>query len=90
MVEQVEEHLISYGYLMMAFALGGGIAIVSSWIASLYMRKAYTNEPIFSIPDEALTIDDDLASIEDAIDIETQEQRERREELEFELLRSNL
>ena len=84
----VNVHLISYGYLMIAFAIGGAIAILSGWIASLYIRSAYTKDSVF-ITDEQLTLED----IEDEIDetdYETDEERYAREEEELACLRGTL
>ena len=89
MVDEVEVQMISYGYLMLAFALGSASAIVASWVASLYTRKACMNEPYSAIPDKDLTLED----IEDEIDdtnYETQEECEHREEQELALLRGHL
>ena len=89
MVEGIEVHLIGYGSLMVAFALGGGTAILSGWIVSLYIRKAFLNEPFSPIPDKDLTLEDIEDEIDDT-DYETQEEREHREEQELALLRGYL
>lgn len=83
----VEEHLISYGYLMLAFGLGGLVAIVSAWIASLLTRSAYTDEPVFS-KEEA--IEYNLEDIEEEMAVETDDERYERERAELEYLRGSL
>ena len=88
MVDGMETQLVSYGSLMMAFALGGVVSITSGWIGSLYTHKAHMKDHN-TVTDDDLTLEEIEEEI-DYTDYETREQREAREEQLLEDLRGQL